>query len=60
MLLNLQTVSLQRNDAAYTLLLKNIQNALNTTENKLEERLQDAVLASADNASSGLNLQWMR
>ena len=49
MLLNLQTVSLQRNDAAYTLLLKNIQNALNTTENKLEERLQDAVLASADN-----------
>lgn len=56
MLLNLQTVSLQRNDAAYTLLLKNIQNALNTTENKLEERLQDAVLASADNTHETVKL----
>ena len=56
MLLNLQTVSLQRNDAAYTLLLKNIQNALNTTENRLKERLQDALQTSADNTHETVKL----
>lgn len=56
MLQSLQADSLQRNDAAYTLLLKNIQNALNTTENRLKERLQDALQTSADNTHETVKL----